>query len=286
MQGSMSPGRGSDSRRGLTFGSRAADRAGMGSSWNLSSAAHARRSRERGQALVEFALILPILAMLLLGTITGGFALNQKQQMNHAVREGARYAATVAQQARADVSEVAHEPLPLPMPKRRRQAFLAIRTKESQDVITTIEVLSPWNKAPGEGRREYLLKRQNVFATPAHLVELDLLRGGQRMPMRTILPACDYVAMISRADRRPRVQIYGWSLRQPLPEIRLPLLGDETILLDLQKVIEIVYQEAGYEHIIDRSVRLLPPVSDEDAAWIQSRIRSPEPPAESEAADQ
>ncbi len=116
-------------------------------------------------------------------------------------------------------------------------------------------------------------------------MELDLLRGGRAMPMRTELPPCDYVAMISRADRRPRVQIYGWSLRQRLPEIRLPLLGDETILLDLQEVVEIVYGDAGYEHIIDRSVRLLPPVSEEDPAWIQSRIRATEPPAESEATD-
>jgi Flp pilus assembly protein TadG len=39
---------------------------------------------------------MPVLAMLLLGTLTAGFALNQKQQVTHATREGARYAATVA----------------------------------------------------------------------------------------------------------------------------------------------------------------------------------------------
>lgn len=50
---------------------------------------------DRGAALVEFALILPVFVMLLLGLITGGFALNEKQQLTHATREGARYAATV-----------------------------------------------------------------------------------------------------------------------------------------------------------------------------------------------
>lgn len=56
-----------------------------------------RRGRgESGVALVEFALVLPILAALMLGTITGGFALNQKQQVTHATREGARYAASIA----------------------------------------------------------------------------------------------------------------------------------------------------------------------------------------------
>lgn len=50
---------------------------------------------ERGATLVEFALLLPIFAMLLFGMITVGLALNEKQEMTHATREGARYAATV-----------------------------------------------------------------------------------------------------------------------------------------------------------------------------------------------
>ena len=53
------------------------------------------RRVERGASLVEFALLLPIFAMLLFGMITAGLALNEKQQMTHATREGARYAATV-----------------------------------------------------------------------------------------------------------------------------------------------------------------------------------------------
>ena len=65
-----------------------------------SASAHAwegsRARNDRGVALVEFALVVPLLAMIMLGTITAGFALNQKQQVTHAVREGARYAATIA----------------------------------------------------------------------------------------------------------------------------------------------------------------------------------------------
>ena len=54
------------------------------------------KGKERGATLVEFALILPVFLMLLFGMITVGLALNDKQQMTHATREGARYAATVA----------------------------------------------------------------------------------------------------------------------------------------------------------------------------------------------
>jgi len=44
---------------------------------------------------VEFAFAIPVFAMLLLGMISGGIAYNQKMQLTHAAREGARYAATV-----------------------------------------------------------------------------------------------------------------------------------------------------------------------------------------------
>ena len=53
----------------------------------------ARAQRQEGGAtLVEFALILPVFAMLLFGMITAGLALNDKQEITHATREGARYA--------------------------------------------------------------------------------------------------------------------------------------------------------------------------------------------------
>lgn len=53
------------------------------------------RSGERGAGLVELALSLPILIVLLLGTITSALALNDDIQLTHAAREGARHGATV-----------------------------------------------------------------------------------------------------------------------------------------------------------------------------------------------
>lgn len=57
--------------------------------------ARARRMDADGSNAVEFALVLPVLAMLLFGILTGGLALNQQQQLSHAAREGARYGATL-----------------------------------------------------------------------------------------------------------------------------------------------------------------------------------------------
>lgn len=55
-----------------------------------------RRYRDdRGAAVVEFALVVPLLMAILLGTVTAGIAFNQKLQLSHATREGARYAASI-----------------------------------------------------------------------------------------------------------------------------------------------------------------------------------------------
>lgn len=53
-----------------------------------------RSAGERGAALVEFSMILPILASLLMGVVTGGSAYHRKITMTDAVREGARFGAT------------------------------------------------------------------------------------------------------------------------------------------------------------------------------------------------
>lgn len=46
-------------------------------------------------ALVEFAILAPLLFALVFGTFTGGTALSRKNSMTNAVREGARFGATV-----------------------------------------------------------------------------------------------------------------------------------------------------------------------------------------------
>jgi Flp pilus assembly protein TadG len=53
---------------------------------------HVGKRGERGQALVETALILPVLLMLVLGILEFGRAWNTKQVITDAAREGARLA--------------------------------------------------------------------------------------------------------------------------------------------------------------------------------------------------
>lgn len=54
-----------------------------------------RRPRERGQAVVEFALILPIILFLILGMTEMGFAISHDTSLVTATREGARVGAAL-----------------------------------------------------------------------------------------------------------------------------------------------------------------------------------------------
>ena len=49
-----------------------------------------RRSRSRGQSLVEFALVLPIFLMLIMGVIDAGRLVYMNSTLSNAAREGAR----------------------------------------------------------------------------------------------------------------------------------------------------------------------------------------------------
>ena len=70
----------------------------------------------------------------------------------------------------------------LPVAFPVRGTYLEVRGVAGGDVVTVIEILSPGNKRPGTGRRLYLDKRATVLATRTSLVEVDMLRAGERMP--------------------------------------------------------------------------------------------------------
>ena len=67
----------------------------------------------------------------------------------------------------------------LPQFEEVHERYLEIRDAQTHAVVTAIEILSPSNKAPGEGREAYEEKRRQVLSTRTNLVEVDLLRGGE-----------------------------------------------------------------------------------------------------------
>src|SRR4051812_45785928 len=127
-----------------------------------------------------------------------------------------------------------------------RVGHLTIRDRDGNDLITLIELLSPTNKKYGPDRVQYEAKRRELLRSPAHFVEIDLLRGGPRMHPDD-LPSCDYCAIVSRVEERPRAGVWPWRLRDPLPALPIPLRSpDPDTLLDLKAVIDQVYDGGRY----------------------------------------
>src|SRR5262245_22142968 len=118
----------------------------------------------------------------------------------------------------------------------------------SREVVTVIEVISPTNKAPGaRGREGFLAKRQAVLRSDSHWMEIDLLRAGEPLFGRGCVPPCEYLVYLSRADDRPRHRVWPLRLKERLPVIGVPLRGADPVApLDLQAVLNAVYDEAGY----------------------------------------
>ena len=142
------------------------------------------------------------------------------------------------------------------------QRHLRLIHRPTGRTVTVMELLSPFNKAPGEdGLEAYLVKRAEFLASRCHLIELDLLRGGERLPMAGPLPKGDYYVYVGRAGRRPRGQIIAWPLRSPLPTIGVPLSpGDPEVSLDLQAVFRAAYEPSLYERRLPYEQPLLPPL--------------------------
>jgi hypothetical protein len=150
-----------------------------------------------------------------------------------------------------------------------RHSYLEIRDRENLQLITVIELLSPSNKRLGSDRDQYLAKQSQLLSSTANLVEIDLLRGGPRMPWLE-MPVCDYCVVVSRVEERPRAGIWPIQLRTRLPIIPVPLrTGEPDAKLDLQQILNQIYDAAGYEdYIYTRQPD--PPLTAEDAAWAKS----------------
>jgi hypothetical protein len=159
------------------------------------------------------------------------------------------------------------------IPQAVPHVSIEIRDLAQRQLVTAIEILSPTNKR-GEGRAEYLAKRRRLLLSTAHLLEFDLLREGQRVPMQDPLPDAPYFVMLSRAERRPLLDIWPVTLTQALPVVPVPLLpGESDLLLDLQAVFTATYDLLSYDLLIDYRQAPQPALSGAAAAWADERLR-------------
>jgi hypothetical protein len=172
--------------------------------------------------------------------------------------------------------EAAPLTLPAVMTVPVEYARIEIRTVRDQVLVTAIELLSPANKRPGlDGADAYEKKRQEIFSSTANLMEIDLLRSGRRTQVARPLPDAPYFIFLSRVQRRPYIEIWPLSLREPIKPVPVPLrYPDPAVALDLGAAIHEAYRRARYDLEIDYHEPPPPPaLSSDDTAWLDAHLR-------------
>ena len=172
------------------------------------------------------------------------------------------------------------EPLVMEVDEPATQGFIEIRDLRSGGrVVTVIEVLSLSNKVTGPGQSAYLQKRDELRNGGVSLVEIDLLRAGQRMlpfPPGDLPPShqTPYQVCVRRGWRPFQAEVYAVPLRDRLPIIRVPLReGDADVPLELQTLIDQCYLNGRYEDDINYRRDPDPPLTGADARWVAALLR-------------
>jgi len=159
-------------------------------------------------------------------------------------------------------------------PRKVPHFSVEIRDAKRRRLVCAIEILSPTNKR-GRGRRDYLVKRRRIFLSSAHLIEIDLLRRGQRVPMRQPLPAGSYYVLISRESTRPILDDWPIKLSELLPIVPVPLLpGDPDVALDLPAAFTEVYDRGCFDLALDYTKPPEVPLPRELSVWANQLLRA------------
>jgi hypothetical protein len=175
---------------------------------------------------------------------------------------------------------VASEPL-------RHQVVELRDASRGHKLITLIEIVSPSNKRAGVDRRAYLRKQREILESDASLVEIDLLRAGERLLPNAELEAyllgldqpAAYLVLVNRAWCRLGVemayQLFTVRLRDVLPCIAIPLrAGEDEITLDLQWIFKQAYDRGPYRRgAVDYAGDPELPLEPDDLQWVYQQLR-------------
>jgi hypothetical protein len=166
----------------------------------------------------------------------------------------------------------------------RKRTFLEIRARrgEGEELVTSIEILSPSNKTPGQQARElYLRKQQEILEGDTALVEIDLFRGGRHttavvpdLAFANAGPIDYHVCVHPYADLEDFL-VYPIQLPDRLPEIDIPLLPeDEPARVDLQSVFDRAYDVGPNRRRVRYAERQpAPPLRSDQIEWVTQVLR-------------
>ena len=146
------------------------------------------------------------------------------------------------------------------------EPFVRIQHLYSGRDITIVEVLGPERKKAGHVRKHYLWKRNELFVSH-NLIEIDLLREGERLPLGdSSLARHDYSIMVSDKAMFPKLKLWTLSVRDTIPPIPVPLdYFEDAVTLNVQKCIDRSFDEGAF--VRKRIDRQPLPLAEPDAAW-------------------
>jgi hypothetical protein len=179
--------------------------------------------------------------------------------------------------ARPVVVRVAHDEF--------REPLIEIYAQGGREkrLVTSIEILSLTNKTSGErGRELYKRKQDEMLSSKVHLVEIDLLRGGEHttaVPLDLAVEECgnfDYHLSVHRFDEMETFFVYPIRLEDRLPVIGIPLLpGDPEVSIDLKAVFDRCYDAGPYSREISYGEdAVIPPLRPDQAKWAEQFVRA------------
>jgi hypothetical protein len=153
-----------------------------------------------------------------------------------------------------------------------QESAIFVREARTEQLVTVIEILSYSNKTSGDEKRaRYLLKRRTLLRSGIHLVEVDLLRWGQRVTAG--LPNKPYHILVSRGDDRPHTRVWSFGLDEPIPAAPLPLIAPgEQVPIPLQEAFDVIYQARGFRHRLEYGREPEGPLRAAERAYVHGRL--------------
>lgn len=165
--------------------------------------------------------------------------------------------------------------IPIAVPVEVHIPVVEIIDREKQKLITAIEIISPVNKRK-PGLEDYRKKRTALNRNGVHLLEIDLLRRGERPFNYPTFPRwAQYFVLLTRGGQ-PRMEVWAMTVRDKLPIVPIPLKSpDPDVRLDIGAALHELYNRSRYDLSVRYSAEPPPPVfSEEDQEWLQGLLRN------------
>ena len=164
--------------------------------------------------------------------------------------------------------------IPIARPIEVHIPVVEIIDREKQKLITAIELISPVNKRK-PGLEDYRKKRTALNRNGVHLLEIDLLRRGERPFNYPTFPRwAQYFVLLTRGGQS-RMEVWAMTVRDKLPVVPVPLKSpDPDVRLDIGAAFQEVYERSRYDLSVRYGAEPPPPaLSEDDREWLKGLLK-------------